>query len=129
MNELRQMICKCCGAPLDNKTLICSYCGTPHRIDNSDPGRVLKIETYQMPIDTFRVGISIDEDIARADPVKASELAVRQIAGKLAQSLVHMMRFTNERDLFSNSQIVRGEIKVVRPAQNDGIKFDVDEEE
>jgi len=39
------------------------------------------------------------------------------------------MRFTNERDLFSNSQIVRGEIKVVRPAQNDGIKFDVDEEE
>lgn len=81
-----------------------------------------------MPIDTFRVGVSINEAIARDDPVKASELAVRQIAGQLANSLVHMMRFTNERDLFSNSQIVRGEIKVVRPAQNDGIKFDVDED-
>jgi len=82
------LICKCCGAPLDNKTLICSYCGTPHRIDNRNPGRVLKIETYQMPIDTFRVGISIDEDIARADPVKASLRSGRLLASSLKASFI-----------------------------------------
>jgi hypothetical protein len=114
-----KLICQCCGAPLDPKTLICSYCGTAHKRNNDYLDRPIMIETFRQPVETFTTSVMFDNELLMMNPEMASCVAMREVTNKLAESLMHMVCFESRRDFrYGLTTEVRGTIKVVRPVCN-----------
>ena len=111
---MKDYTCEHCGGRIKPSTMRCEYCGTQYKIEND---RVLRIETFQNPVETFCV-----EEIIPIEKMKSfgaeqvSEMALKHLTKKLAESITPMMmQIDSEYDFSISGERVRATIKVVRP--------------
>lgn len=115
-----RLTCQCCGAPLDPKTLICSYCGTAHKRTDDYSMPLVRIETFHQPIDTIRSVVVLEPELYSGNLQKASEYAMECISNKLANNLMPFISYESRESFGPNGPCMRieGTIKAVRPINN-----------
>ena len=108
-------ICECCGGKINPVTLVCEYCGTKYKQDHY-ANSIFRIETFQAPVDKFACEVVMDQrDIYVLGPEKASEIAIRRIATKMADGLIPMIKYNMEYDPICSNYKYHGEIRAIRP--------------
>lgn len=115
-----KLICQCCGAPLDPKTLICSYCGTAHKRTDDYSMPSVRIETFHQPVDTLRSVVVLEPELYSGNLQRASEYAMKFISSKLAGDLTPFISYRSRESFGPNGPCMRieGTLKVVRPINN-----------
>lgn len=107
--------CTCCGGHIDPETMQCKYCGVQYEIEN-DWLRPIRIETFQMPIRTFKTQQIIAEEQARyLGMEKASQIAIESMARQLADAIAPMMKIEMNYNHFMQTREITGTVKVVEP--------------
>lgn len=110
---MEALICKCCGAPLERDGS-CSYCGAKYRIDPIEHRIVM--ETVPAAVKTVCVEASIDKfTAARADSKEIDSRVREKLEYGLLQGIGDAVKITMRNDPFSNTLMVRGELRVVMP--------------
>lgn len=110
--NLEMYKCKCCGGHINRATMICEYCGTPYREENN---RLIRIETFQNPVETFSARVMMDDHIMRESVELASKVALEQLSHELSKCVLPMMVVEHNFDPCLGRHEIRGTIKVVRP--------------
>ena len=114
--ELKPLVCKRCGGALDLDTLKCSYCGTYHKWDESYYGREAYIIVDRPGVEVLGVQQAFDRwQLADMPKEAIAELTHRSLCGKLAEALYPYMEFEMSDDYFTDSAIIRGRLRVVKP--------------
>lgn len=118
--NMDRLTCQCCGAPLDPKTLICSYCGTAHKRTDDYSMPSVRIETFHQPVDTLRSVVVLEPELYSGNLQKASEYAMRVISNKLADNLTPFISYRSSESFGPNGPCMRieGTLKAVRPINN-----------
>lgn len=117
MAELKALICKRCGGTLDPVTLKCSYCGTYHKF-NPDYGMLKesRIIVDRPGVEVLGVQQAFDRwELANMPKEAIAEITHRSLCGKLAEALYPYMEFEMSDDYFTDSAIIRGRLRVVKP--------------
>ena len=117
MAELKPLICKRCGGALDPVTLKCSYCGTYHKID-SDDGLVRQVRYIvdRPGVEVLGVQQAFNRwELANMPKEAIAEITHRSLCGKLAEALYPYMEFEMSDDYRTDSAIIRGRLRVVKP--------------
>ena len=115
--ELKPLVCKRCGGALDPNTLKCSYCGTYHKVD-SDYGfvRETRIIVDRPGVEVLGVQQAFDRwQLADMQKEAIAEITHRGLCEKLAEALYPYMEFEMSDDYFTDSAIIRGRLRVVKP--------------
>ena len=112
--ELKPMNCPNCGGTVDRARMICEYCGTRFKQDETSP--TLRLETYSCPIRPFIVQTMIPSEYLQSDNTDyIAEYAMRDITSRLADSLKEMLELRREHDFMHNQEIITARIRVVDP--------------
>lgn len=112
---MKEYVCTHCGGHVSPYSMRCEYCGTQYKVEND---HILRIETYQNPVETFAAAEAVPMEMINAlGPEKAGEIALRHLTDKLAQCIAPMMRIETEYDYGNCLQKVRATIKIVRPVK------------
>ena len=115
MAELKALICKRCGGTLDPVTLKCSYCGTYHKWESGGLRNTL-IYVGNPGVEVLGVTQAFDRWQLADMPKEAIERITRRgLCGKLAEALYPYMEFEMSDDYRTDSAIIRGRLRVVKP--------------
>lgn len=110
---MKEYICTHCGGHILPHSMKCEYCGTRYKVEE---GEILRIETFQNPVETFTAVEAIPEEMLYTlGAEKAGEMALHHLSQKLAKCIVPMMQIETRRDYQHFLQEVRATIKIVRP--------------
>ena len=104
--------CKCCGGHIDRVTMTCEYCGTRYKEENN---HIIKIETFQNPVETFSAQIVMDDELMRYSVDDASRIAIEQLSRELTKCVAPMMVVDHYYDPLYMQHKIRGTVKIVRP--------------
>ncbi len=116
MAELKPLICKRCGGALDPVTLKCSYCGTYHRWEESRFGRESYIIVDRPGVEVLGVQQAFNRwDLSEMPKEAIAEITHRSLCGELAEALYPYMEFEMSDDYRTDSAIIRGRLRVVKP--------------
>ena len=118
MAELKPLICKRCGGALDPVTMKCSYCGTYHKTDFSDDGFVREVRYIvdRPGVEVLGVQQAFNRwELANMPKDAIERITRRGLCGKLAEALYPYMEFEMSDDYFTDSAIIRGRLRVVKP--------------
>lgn len=112
---MKKLICECCGAPINPKTYKCEYCGTQYK---READKVIRIETFTNPVDTYTHGIELNYDFVECiGHDRASELAIHKLTNALAKQIAPYMKIEVEEDELHRQYRLRSQVKVVRPEE------------
>ena len=101
--------CKNCGAPLNSEGK-CEYCGAIY----SPIITPIFLENPKATILTADVNIS--NDLRRhMNPDDLSDYTIQQLSRKLAEGLSAYMKLRTSNDYFTDSTIIRGEVRILPP--------------
>jgi hypothetical protein len=115
MAELKPLICKRCGGALDPVTLKCSYCGTYHKFDETF--EATRIIVDRPGVEVLNVAQAFDRwQLAEMPKEAIAEITHRGLCGKLAEALYPYMEFEMSDDYFTDSAIIRGRLRAVKPS-------------
>ena len=113
MFEPKPLICQCCSAPINRRTMQCDYCGTQYERENN--GVTIKYEVEYPNIHKIGAKISVPRDIVTHCPERATEYSLRKMREQIAEGLLGYMKISTETDYMSDCQIILGEVRVVDP--------------
>ena len=110
---MRKYICECCGGTINTRTMKCEYCGCQYEDDGMKPVRV---EMSYRPYKTLEARMAVSDYLLdKIGSDKVSELCVKELANKLAESIQPFIDIYVERDVRYLDTIVSGRIRVVYP--------------
>ena len=114
--ELKPLVCKRCGGALDPDTLKCSYCGTYHKLDSSYYGRESYIIVDHPGVEVLGVQQAFNRwELANMPKDAIERITRRGLCEKLAEALYPYMEFEMSDDYRTDSAIIRGRLRVVKP--------------
>jgi len=116
---VNKYICECCGGQINPRTMQCEYCGTHYK---KEDGQVLRIETFQGKVQTFKSALDIDDDYLIRYPKEASEIAIHQVANELASMIAPYCEYEIEDAPFRRQKRLHAMIKIVEP-MNKGLRI------
>lgn len=112
MNNIKPLVCKCCGASVDRITLICKFCGVEYELSP----KPMKIEIFQNPVEHFSACFNIsDEMLYKMSPTDVSKIAVDNLVRELSKSIPICMDITVDDDMHQFGRRYRGDIRMIRP--------------
>ena len=114
MAELKPLICKRCGGALNPITLKCPYCGTYHKFDETF--EATRIIVDRPGVEVLGVQQAFNRwELANMPKDVIERITHRGLCGKLAEALYPYMEFEMSDDYFTDSAIIRGRLRVVKP--------------
>lgn len=120
--KLKEMTCKCCGAPLKHSFdgWYCEYCGTRY-IGGATGQHSLKIVTEPARSEHFSCEMAVPRFTVMHDPEGIAKYAMRHLSDEMADGLAQRMRYTVEKNYITGDYIIRGDIGVVMPRGRYGV--------
>lgn len=112
-------ICECCGGKINPHTMTCEYCGTQYKKEDE---KVFRIETFQVPVQTFKCAYDIPNEFIIRDPKSASLAVLNHLANELAEVIAPYCEYQIEDDPFRCQKRVRAQIKIIEPI-NKGLRI------
>ena len=113
MNELKPMICECCGGHIDRASLICKMCGTPYMLDGEC--KPIRIMQYDAKLETLSGAIRIPSYMITNNPEDAMRFSLNQLAEKMVEKLMPLLEYEQMYDPRSMEYITYGRIRVAVP--------------
>ena len=111
---MEQLKCPNCGGNVDRERMICPYCGTQFKRDYES--NVLRIETYNPKVETLTGKIILDERFVDTVGLEeASNVAVRELAKKLADAIAPFMEIQTQNDYQHLGVAVYARARILRP--------------
>lgn len=111
---MKNMTCTVCGAPINQKTHKCDYCGTSYQVEYDE--NLFRLIPIYKPCQVFKSGKLVDERmIQMLGEEKTSELVIKDIARNLADAIAPMMDIRTNYDREHCCQHIVGTIRVVGP--------------
>lgn len=110
--KIEKYVCQCCGGRIDRISMTCEYCGTRYKEAYAD---IIRIETFQNPIETLRAEVVLDRYELEALGSHAGEYVRHRISERIADALADLTKYDCEFDMNSRFYRVRGITKVVIP--------------
>ena len=118
--DLRPYVCKQCGGTIHPGTFKCEYCGTPYEDHNL---RRITISQRVPGEATIRAEVRISRYGKEQAPVATRDYVLRELREQIADGLLAYMKITTSTDYsakyLEQTEIIRGEVRVVEPAFND----------
>lgn len=115
MSDLVNLKCECCGATLNND-LTCPFCGARYERKYNTLNQPIFVKIQDAKIDTLRYELSIDKYQYETMGEEASaEITMHRMTQALATQMAKYMELNTYFDRHTFSQIVRGEVRVVKP--------------
>ena len=114
--NLEPLICPQCGGHVDRARMTCEHCGTQFKTQSE----VIKIITERPGEHTLCAEVAIiNEIIPKLGAEKASEIALREIAGKMAKCIMPYISVqTSEQEMWMEDMtVVRGRLRVLDPKE------------
>lgn len=87
MDNLKPMICPQCGGAINRATMICEYCGTRFKEDESG----VKIEILQPGVRVLRTTVEVPDEYMYSNPKAASACAIERMAEQFAECIAPCM--------------------------------------
>ena len=114
--KLKPITCPNCGGRVDVTRLICEFCGTRFKADDSDFG-VIKLETFTSPTRVLGIETRVANEFVATAPEQVLNYAKREIAEKLAIKLLQgdLVEFRSEMDFEHCQQIISARLRVLEP--------------
>ena len=81
MERLKSMICPQCGGAVNRATMICEYCGTRFREDDSG----VKIEVMRPGVRVLSATVEVPDEFMYSSPKEAATYAIDCMAEKFAE--------------------------------------------
>ena len=111
---MEQLKCSNCGGNVDRERMICPYCGTQFKRDYER--NVLRIETYNPRAETLTGKIILDQRFVDTVGLEeASNVAVHELAKKVADSIAPFMEIHTEFDPRRLETVVSARARILRP--------------
>jgi predicted amidophosphoribosyltransferase len=112
---LEELRCTHCDAPLNPKTLKCEYCGSQYE-RKQEAGMTHYIQTCPAQIQTIASEIRVSRECMTniPEPIIADKATMR-LTRNLAEVLADYMKVETRMDWETNTQIIRGTVRVVEP--------------
>ena len=112
------LICPQCGGRINESLMMCEYCGTKFKSKYD----VIKVIAERPGIHTLSADVVIaNEDIEMFGAEKASEIALRNIADKMAKCIMPYISIKTQQDFSMygdpNYTAVIGRLRVVDPKE------------
>ena len=114
--KLEAYICPQCGGQINPARHVCEYCGTHFKGQTE----VIKIVAERPGVHTLSCDVAIaNEAISAFGAEKASEIALKEIAGKMSKCIMPYISIqTSDMDLWmENMTRVRGRLRVLDPKE------------
>lgn len=111
---MEQLKCPNCGGNVDRERMICPYCGTQFKRDYES--NVLRIETYNPQVETLSGKIILDKMFVDTVGLEeASNMAVHELAKKVADSIAPFMELHTQNDYQHLGVTVSARVRILRP--------------
>lgn len=83
MEKLKSMICPQCGGAVNRATMICEYCGTRFREDDSG----IKIEVLRPGVRVLSTTFEVPDEFMYSSPKDAAAYAIDRMAEQFAECI------------------------------------------
>ena len=83
MDNLKPMICPQCGGAINRATMICEYCGTRFKEDESG----VKIEMLRPGVRVLRTTVEVPDEFMYSSPKDAAAYAIERMAEQFAECI------------------------------------------
>ena len=113
LSEVRKLTCENCGGAIDWASMKCPYCGTQY--ERKHDGITLNYVVNRPGVHTFRAECRVDRCMVANDPERATRYALDKLRHEMADGLLAYMKIATSKDFLDNSEIIRGEIRVIDP--------------
>lgn len=113
MNELKPMICECCGGHIDRVSLTCKMCGTPYRLD--EECKPIRVVQYDSKIETISGCIRLPSYMVVSNPEEAMRFSLNQLAEKMVEKMMPLLEYEQSYDHRSMEYVTYGRIRVAVP--------------
>ena len=114
--NLKPYICKQCGGTINVTTMKCSYCGTAYY----DPAlRNITFTVDRPGVTRLRASVEIPKERMTHNPEAARDYTLRELRNQLADGLLAFMKIETANDFMNDTEIIRGEVKVLEPSFSD----------
>lgn len=117
---MEKLKCECCGGTLNktfdaNDIYVCEYCGTKYKIESRNNSFIpIKIETFHNPVQTLSCKTIISDDAVKyLGNEKCSEITMREITSKLAESLAPFLQLNTEYDPCCMQHVITARVRLV----------------
>lgn len=87
MENLKPMICPRCGGTINRAAMICEYCGTRFKEDESG----VKIEVLRPGVCILKTTVEVPDEYMYTDPKTAATYAIEHMAEQFAESIASFM--------------------------------------
>lgn len=111
--------CRNCGAHLVSEGMgrwRCEYCGSVYETD-CYRGEITFVEISRMPARKLVGQVIIPNEYRLLHPDSLSRYAIDQLRQQIAAALETVMRVTVENHPYCGETVVRGEVRVIPPAE------------
>lgn len=112
MDEMKPLICQCCGGHIDKRTLKCLYCETQYNEKIEQVLPVLHLEPDG--IETVSVSVMIPEEVFMKSKEAAMQLFAKRAGEALLKGILPYVNVVEQRDMRSFNRILSAKIKIVK---------------
>jgi hypothetical protein len=117
VDELKPLICQCCGGKIDRKTMKCPYCDTQY--EKKFEGTPVSFTVERPGVHHIRAMARLDEEAVLRNPEIATKWAMDKLRNGIADGLLEYMRIDTEKDPLRFCRIIRADVRVLDPTFSD----------
>lgn len=111
--EMTPYTCGCCGGRIDVSTMRCMYCDTQYHHPSLERLNIVKVEPG---VHSLRGEVRIPREVMmHADPEAIRDRSLDELKHQMADGLLAFLKISTCIDPMSNTEIIRGEVRVVDP--------------
>ncbi len=113
---MKKLICECCGGRINEKSMVCEYCGTKYVFDSVQ--KDIRAENKQRfaPCRVLESKVLIsEEDKIRMNKDEIHRYVMRNISRRIAELIEPLLEIKSEYDYIENREVVTAKIRVVDP--------------
>lgn len=117
---MEKMVCECCGGVINRSTMTCEFCGTQYKKSEYEHMPIMRVETYNNPVNTLSYGIDITDMVEHGlSSEDIAEIAMKTICNKLSEQITPYIKIS-QRASFSPEYpfrriMVGGDLKLIQP--------------
>lgn len=109
MDELKPLICQCCGGQIDRRTMKCPYCETQYNGKLEPVHIISRSEPYG--VQTLQAAVYVDE-LAFQNQEIAMKIAREKLYEAMMKSMTPYVEIEENRDPCRFGRTLRGRLKI-----------------
>lgn len=113
---MKKLICECCGGRINEKSMVCEYCGTKYVFDSVQ--KCIQSENTQRFAHciVLKSIVSIaEEDKIGMGKDEIRKYVMQNISCNIAELIEPLLEIKSEYDYIENQEVVTAKIRVVDP--------------